>query len=98
MVGRVIGREVLVGAWNGLAVGVISGIIAGSFTGEPRIGLVLGMAALVNLVIANVAGTGIPLLLHRLGKDPALGSNILMTTVTDLFGFGGFLAIAALFL
>jgi magnesium transporter len=98
MVGRVIGREVLVGVWNGLAVGMISGIIAGSFTGEPRIGLVLGMAALVNLVIANLAGTGIPLLLHRLGKDPALGSNILMTTVTDLFGFGGFLAIAALFL
>jgi magnesium transporter len=98
IVGRVIGREVMVGLWNGLAIGLISGAIAGSFTGEPRIGLVLGMAALVNLVIANLAGTGIPLLLHRLGKDPALGSNILMTTITDLFGFGGFLAIAALFL
>jgi magnesium transporter len=96
--GRVIRREMLVGLWIGLAIGVISGSIAGFFTGQPRIGVVLGLAAVVNLVIATLAGTGIPLLLHRLGKDPALGSNILMTMMTDLFGFGGFLGIAALLL
>lgn len=96
--GRVIRREVLVGLWNGIAIGAMSGTIAALFTGQLRIGLVLGLAALVNLVTANLAGTGIPLLLHRLGKDPALGSNILMTTVTDVVGFGGFLTIAGLLL
>lgn len=98
LVRRVIGREMLIGLLNGIAIAVISGTVAWYFTEIPKVGLVIGLAALVNLVMANLAGTSIPIILDRLGKDPALGSNILMTTVTDLVGFGGFLAIATLFL
>lgn len=95
---RVVIRQLVTGAVNGVAIGAISGSIAGVFTGNVRIGLVVGLAALANLLAANLAGTGIPIVLERVGKDPALGANILMTTVTDLVGFGGFLAIATLLL
>ena len=76
----------------------MSGAIATAFTGEIRIGLVIAIAVLANLVIANVAGTGIPIALDRMRQDPALASNIFMTLVTDLVGFGGFLAIATVLL
>jgi len=45
-------------------------------------------------VVANLVGSGIPIVLAKLGRDPALASNIFMTMITDLVGFGGFLAIA----
>ena len=64
-------RQLLTGAFNGLAIGVISGSIAAMFTGDPKIGLVVGLAALANLLAANLAGAGIPIVLERLGKDPA---------------------------
>ena len=95
---RVILRSTLVGLINGLAIGLVSGAIATAFTGEIRIGLVIAIAVLANLVIANVAGTGIPIALDRMRQDPALASNIFMTLVTDLVGFGGFLAIATVLL
>ena len=98
MIRRVLVRETLVGFLNGIAIALISGSIATAFTGQIRVGVVLGLASLTNLVVANLAGSGIPVLLDRLGQDPALGSNILLTTVTDLVGFGGFLAIASLLL
>lgn len=91
---RFLVRAVMIGLINGLAVGALSAIIAAAFTGEMRIGLVIGLATLTNLLVANLAGSGIPLLMDRLGQDPALASNIFMTTITDLVGFGGFLAIA----
>ena len=94
MVRRVMAREILVGFLNGLAIALFSGTIAAAFTHQIRVGIVIGLAAQTNLLVANLAGTGIPVLLDRLGKDPALGSNILMTTVTDLVGFGSFLTIA----
>jgi magnesium transporter len=98
LVRRVVLREVAVGFANGLAMGVLSGAIAAVATGRFRIGLVIAIAALVNMTVANLAGTGIPLLLDRLRQDPALASNIFLTLVTDLVGFAGFLGIAALML
>ena len=94
LIRRLMARSLLIGLVNGLAIAVLSGIIAAGFTGEIRIGVVIGLATVANLVIANVAGSGIPLLLAKLEQDPALASNIFMTMVTDLVGFGGFLAIA----
>jgi magnesium transporter len=91
---RVMLRSALVGLYNGVAVGTLSGVIAALFTHQWRIGLVIALAALANLVVANLVGSGIPIMLDKLGKDPALASNIFMTMVTDLVGFGGFLAIA----
>ena len=95
---RVMLRSGLVGLFNGLAVGALSGVIAALFTHQPRIGLVISLAALANLVVANLVGSGIPIMLDKLGKDPALASNIFMTMITDLVGFGGFLAIATVML
>ena len=98
LVRRVILREVAVGFANGLAIGALSGAIAAVATGRVQIGIVIAIAALANMTIANLAGTGIPLLLDRLHQDPALASNIFLTLVTDLVGFGGFLAIASVML
>ena len=98
LVRRVLWRESLIGFLNGLAIGALSGSIAALLTGEVRIGLVIGLAALTNMTIANLAGTGIPILLDKLGQDPALASNIFLTLVTDMVGFAGFLAIATLML
>ncbi len=58
----------------------------------------IGLAALANMAAAGLAGAGIPILLQRLGQDPALASNILLTLISDVIGFGGFLAIASLLL
>jgi magnesium transporter len=98
LVRKVLRRNLMIGLVNGLAVALLSGAIAGLFTANLRIGLVIGLAAQVNLLVANFAGSGIPILLDRLGQDPALASNIFMTMVTDLVGFGGFLAIATMVL
>jgi len=98
LVRRVILRSALVGLFNGVAIGALSGLIASLFTQQARIGVVIGLAALVNLVIANLAGSGIPVVLDALGQDPALASNIFMTMITDMVGFGGFLLIATLML
>ena len=56
---------------------------------------VIGIACLANLLIATLAGSAIPLILRRLGLDPALASSILLTMITDAVGFGGFLLVAA---
>ena len=97
---RVITRETIIGLFNGAAIGVLSGILGygmGVVRGEPdpfKIGVALFLAGWANLTIAGLAGAGIPLALRRLGFDPALGSNLFLTTVTDLLGFAGFLAVA----
>jgi magnesium transporter len=98
MVRRVMARSTLIGVTNGIVIGLLSGSIAGVFTDDTRIAFVIGLATFVNLLVANLVGSGIPFLLDRLGQDPALASNIFMTLVTDLVGFGGFLAIATAFL
>ena len=101
---RVVLREATIGAINGMAIAVLAGILGfvmQDFRGgsDPfRVGLSMAIAALVNLVIAGAAGSGIPLVLRRLGFDPALGSNLFLTTVTDLMGFAGFLAVATVLL
>jgi magnesium transporter len=101
---RVVLREATIGAINGTAIAVLAGILGFAMQelrggmNPVRIGLAMAIAALVNLVIAGAAGSGIPLVLRRIGFDPALGSNLFLTTVTDLMGFAGFLAVATLLL
>lgn len=98
--GRVVLREAAIGGINGLAIALLAGILGyvmQDLTGgrDPlKIGAAMAIAALANLIIAGAAGSGIPLLLRRMGLDPALGSNLFLTTVTDLLGFVGFLAVA----
>jgi magnesium transporter len=93
---RIIRREVLVGALNGLAFAVIMGSIARIWFDVNDIGLVMGLAIVTVLAAAALGGILIPLLLTRLGVDPAVSSGPFVTTVTDVVGFLSFLGIATL--
>lgn len=95
---RVIRREVLVGLINGLIFAVIMGIVGLIWFGSPGIGYVIAAAMVINLVVAGLAGTAIPVLLDRVGIDPALASGAFVTTVTDVVGFFAFLGLAVLVL
>lgn len=95
---RVIRREVLVGLINGLIFAVVMGVIGMIWFGSPALGYVIAAAMVVNLVVAGLAGTAIPVLLERIGIDPALASGAFVTTVTDVVGFFAFLGLAALVL
>ncbi|SMY08555.1 magnesium transporter [Flavimaricola marinus] len=95
---RVIRREIMVGAINGLIFAVVMGAVGIVWFGSPMLGAVIAMAMVVNLVIAGLAGTGIPVLLEKLGVDPALASGAFVTTVTDVVGFFAFLGLAAVLL
>jgi magnesium transporter len=92
---RVIRREVLVGLINGLAFAVIMGVVGILWFGLPMLGAVIAAAMVVNLVVAGLAGTVIPVALDRVGVDPALASGAFVTTVTDVVGFFAFLGLAA---
>ncbi len=95
---RVIRREVLVGLVNGLIFAVVMGIVGYVWFGNLTLGYVIGVAMVINLVVAGLAGTGVPILLEKLGIDPALASGAFVTTVTDIVGFFAFLGLAALWL
>jgi magnesium transporter len=92
---RVIRRECLVGLVNGAIFALIMGIVGLLWFGSPALGGVIAVAMVVNLVVAGLAGTGIPILLERIGIDPALASGAFVTTVTDVVGFFAFLGLAA---
>ncbi|WP_293574826.1 magnesium transporter [Phaeobacter sp.] len=91
---RVIRREVLVGLLNGLAFAVIMGIVGVMWFGSPMLGVVIAVAMVINLVVAGLAGTAVPIILEKTGVDPALASGAFVTTVTDIVGFFAFLGLA----
>ena len=95
---RVILRESAVGVLNGLVFAAIMAAIAFFWFGSGPLGLVIGLAMIVNLFAAAVAGILIPLGLEELGLDPAIASGVFVTTVTDVVGFFAFLGLAALWL
>ena len=82
---------------NGIAAGLAVGVAIGWF-GDIKLGLVLGTAIIINLIMAAFAGALIPLALRRFGADPALGGGVVLTTVTDIIGFLAFLGLATLLL
>jgi magnesium transporter len=95
---RVILRESAVGLLNGLLFAAIMAAIAFFWFGSGQLGLVIGLAMIVNLFAAALAGILIPLGLEELGLDPAIASGVFVTTVTDVVGFFAFLGLAALWL
>jgi magnesium transporter len=97
-VGRVIRREVMVGLVNGMVFAVIMGLVGYVWFGAPMLGAVIALAMVANLVVAGLAGVGVPVLLDKLGIDPALASGAFVTTVTDVVGFFAFLGLAAVML
>lgn len=94
---RVVGKEALVGLFNGVVFAILVGLIAGLWFGPP-IGAVISCAMIINLFIAGLFGVMIPLALDRAGVDPAVASGVFLTTVTDVVGFFAFLGLAAAFL
>jgi magnesium transporter len=95
---RVIGKELIVGVVNGLLFAALAGAVSWFWFGNPGIGVVMGVAMIITLVAAALAGMGIPLSLERLRVDPAVASGVLLTTITDVVGFFAFLGLAAFFL
>jgi magnesium transporter len=91
-------KEAAVGIGNGVACGLIGALVVWLFKGDPILGGILALAMIINMFIAATAGTLIPLSLRALKVDPALGSAVFITTLTDVFGFLSFLGLGALFL
>ena len=91
---RILVREVILGTLHGIWLGILVAVIAFLWKQNPGLGLILGLAMFGNMVIAGTVGAGVPLLLRRFGVDPAVASAVVVTTVTDVFGFLLFLGIA----
>jgi len=95
---RVIGKEFTVGAINGLVFAAIIGTIASYWFGIPLLGFVIAAAMILNLIIACLSGILIPLILDKTGIDPAIASTVVLTTITDIFGFFTFLGLGTIYL
>ncbi|MCK5941880.1 MAG: magnesium transporter [Planctomycetes bacterium] len=92
---RVWTKEICVGALNGAVLGALIAVVAWLWKGNAILGLVVGVAMLVNTMVAVSIGGLVPLVLKRFGKDPALASGPILTTVTDMCGFFLVLGLAA---
>lgn len=95
---KVLTKEALVGLGNGLILGLVGAVFAWVVVGNPYFGGILALAMVVNLLVAAVAATLIPIALRALKVDPALASAVFITTLTDMFGFFAFLGLATIFL
>jgi magnesium transporter len=84
---RVWWQEISVGLINGIVLGILVGVAAWLWKGNLYLGLVVGGALAVNTLVAVSIGGAIPLILKRIGMDPALASSPILTTITDMFGF-----------
>jgi magnesium transporter len=89
-------KEMRVGLGNGIVLGVLSALAVWALRGNPVLGLVLGLAMVINMFVAATAGTLVPLGLRAANVDPALASSVFITTRTDMFGFFVFLGLATL--
>jgi magnesium transporter len=90
-------KEVVVGLGNGIVLGATAALVVWLVRGNPTLGLVLGMAMIINMFVAAAAGTLVPLGLRAASIDPALASSVFITTMTDMFGFFSFLGLATVF-
>ncbi|WP_224815276.1 magnesium transporter [Hasllibacter sp. MH4015] len=95
---RVITREAGVGLINGVVFAIVMGIVGVVWFGTPLLGVVIGAAMIINLLVAGLAGILVPVILDRLRIDPALASGAFVTTVTDVVGFFSFLGLAVILL
>ena len=95
---RTIKKEVILSLVNGLFFAIIIGIIASLWFDKGMLGVVIGLSMVINLLCAGFVGSMVPLLLKKLDIDPAIGSTVILTTVTDIVGFFSFLGLATLIL
>jgi len=95
---RVIRREATVGLLNGLSLAVPLGLLVALLFGSWALGAVIGVALVINLFVAAFGGIVVPIVLEKLGVDPALASGVFVTTLTDVVGFYAFLGLAGVLL
>lgn len=93
---RVAFNQLIIGFGNGIINGLVCALVVALFYGGPTLALVLAAAMMINMVVAGIAGTFVPIALKRAGIDPAVASSVFVTTCTDISGFFSFLGIAAL--
>ena len=91
---RIIRKEVAISLGNGVVFAIIMGIIAALWFDMPLLGLVIGLSMVINLFMAGFFGATVPLFLKKMDIDPAIGSTVILTTVTDVVGFFSFLGLA----
>ena len=96
--GRLIRKELKLAIINGIFIGLIMGLVSLVIYQDPALSAVMATAMFINLLVAVIFGLGIPLLRHQFGKDPAVGTSVILTAVTDSMGFFIFLGLASLFL
>ncbi len=94
---KLVVKEFFTGLFNGIAVAAVTMLGVYIWSGSVGLCIVIGAAMVFAMAIAGVAGAAIPVLLSALGQDPAQSSSIVLTTVTDIFGFFSFLGLATLF-
>ena len=95
---KIITKETFVGGINGVVFAVIIGILSSYWFSDNLLGIVIAMAMILNLLIAGMSGILIPLTLNKFNIDPALASGVILTTITDVFGFLSFLGLASILL
>jgi magnesium transporter len=93
---RVVSKEVVAGSINGCAVALVTALAVYVFMQSPGLALVIGVSMVLSMACAGMAGAAIPLILTKLGQDPAQSASIVLTTVTDVAGFLSFLGLATL--
>lgn len=91
---RIIKKEVFISLMNGILFAVIMGIVAAIWFDMKMLGVVIALSMVINLFMAGLFGAAIPLFLKKMDVDPAIGSSVILTTVTDVVGFFSFLALA----
>lgn len=91
----IVGKELLVGLGNGLAIGLTVALLAVVVRGDPRLGLVVMLAMWMNLTVGSFAGAFVPIVLERLNVDPAIASSMFVTALTDMVGFVLLLGLAS---
>jgi magnesium transporter len=96
--GQVVWRETVVGLLNGVLFAVVMGAVSWFWFDDVMLGVVIGAAMIVNLLVAGMAGILVPVMMEKAGVDPALASGTFVTTVTDVVGFFVFLGLAAVVL
>jgi magnesium transporter len=95
---KTIKKEVLLGLMNGSVFALAIGLIAWFWFSLPLLGVVIAISMIINIIMAGFFGALIPLVLQKLDIDPAVGSSVLLTTVTDIIGFFSFLGLASIIL
>jgi len=91
-------KELSIGLINGALWGALPGLVTAAVYQDFGLGLVMTAAMILNLLVGALVGTVVPLLASRMGRDPAVGSSVLLTFTTDRMGFFIFLGLATLFL